>query len=265
MARAAISLNTLLAQLDSLAPRRNKASDGWIGDTSHQNRTSDHNPWYPPPHGGVVTARDFTHDPTHLRGQWVADTLVTHRDPRIKYIIWNRKIWTPGAGWRAYTGQNPHTSHVHLSVVSSPLCDSATPWQGFTKTEENDMELTDKIRFWDGFEITVGQSLADTWQLANNLNGRPTRPNQPADMPPWLTKLFTELAAMRAEQVRQAGMLAAQGELMRQIAQDEELDLVAIEGAALKGAKQGVAESTIDVDINIQGNPDLPEVKTSGQ
>lgn len=126
--RVANSLQTLLGQFNALAPTRNKVSDGSIGDTNHQNRTSDHNPWYGP---GIVTARDFTHDPARLSMHWVADTLVAHRDPRIKYVIWNRRIWNPAAGWRAYTGANPHTSHLHLSVVASPACDSTAAWAGF--------------------------------------------------------------------------------------------------------------------------------------
>lgn len=63
----------------------------------------------------------------------------------------------------------------------------------------SDMELTDKIRFWDGFEITVGQALADTWQLANNMSDRPTRPNQPSDPPPWLDNFGLALAKLQAD------------------------------------------------------------------
>jgi hypothetical protein len=36
----------------------------------------------------------------------------------IMYMIWNRKIWgayNASAGWRPYTGSNPHTDHVHFS------------------------------------------------------------------------------------------------------------------------------------------------------
>jgi GH25 family lysozyme M1 (1,4-beta-N-acetylmuramidase) len=110
----------------------------------------------------------------------------------------------------------------------------------------DDMELNDKIRFWDGFEITVGEALGSSWQLANNLSARPTRPDQPADIPPWITQLLSELAALRGE-------IAGQGELLRQIAKDEDLDLAAIQEAARAGARQGVGESTIDVDINVAG------------
>lgn len=71
-----------------------------------------------------------------------------------------------------------------------------------------DMEQADKIRFWDGFEITVGQALAETWQLVNNLNDRPTRPNEEADPPGWLgvftnalTKLQSDITELKARSV----------------------------------------------------------------
>lgn len=33
----------------------------------------------------------------------------------IKYVIWWRQIWTPGKGWKPYSGPSPHTDHVHVS------------------------------------------------------------------------------------------------------------------------------------------------------
>jgi len=32
-------------------------------------------------------------------------------------VIWQRKIWTQGQGWHPYTGINPHTNHVHISLA----------------------------------------------------------------------------------------------------------------------------------------------------
>lgn len=121
----AASLEKLLAQLNAKAPHRSKISDGSIGDAAHAARNSDHNPWYQ----NTVTARDFTHDPDGgLNGQWLADALVASRDPRLKYVIWNRRIWLAGGRWKSYTGTNPHTHHVHVSVVASPMCERTTPW-----------------------------------------------------------------------------------------------------------------------------------------
>lgn len=111
MARRAYALQTLLAQVDALYPNRSKASDGWIGDAAHATRVSDHNP----DANGVVRAQDFTHDPDDLSGEWLANALIKSGDKRIKYIIWNKRIWQNGS-WKAYDGLNPHTKHLHLSV-----------------------------------------------------------------------------------------------------------------------------------------------------
>lgn len=123
--RVAYSLDVLLGQLNAHAPNRSKVSDGSIGDAVHATRDSDHNPWYGP---GIVTARDFTHDQAGGLGcHWLAAALTASGDRRIKYIIWNRRLWAAGS-WRTYTGPNPHTRHLHLSVVASPACDDITPW-----------------------------------------------------------------------------------------------------------------------------------------
>src|SRR4029453_1637284 len=36
-----------------------------------------------------------------------------------KYVIWQRRIWMANSGWRAYSGTNPHTNHVHISLNST--------------------------------------------------------------------------------------------------------------------------------------------------
>lgn len=135
--RVAKALLTLRGQINALAPGRSKASDGTIGDTNHQNRNSDHNPHVIDGANGVVTALDITHDPAHgCDAGKVATSLHASRDPRIKYIIWNRKIaasYPVGAHgawvWRTYGGSNPHTRHVHISVIGEKAkYDAQTPW-----------------------------------------------------------------------------------------------------------------------------------------
>jgi hypothetical protein len=135
--RVALSLNKLLSQLNATAPNRSKASDGAIGDTNHSNRKSDHNPWVIDGGRGVVTARDFTHDAEHgCDCTKLAEAIRASRDPRVKYIIWNRRICTsfpkngkPAWAWRPYVGRNGHTHHMHLSVKAmKSLYDSQTPW-----------------------------------------------------------------------------------------------------------------------------------------
>ena len=135
--RRAKSLTTLVEQVNALSPNRDKSSDGWIGDASHQTRTSDHNPYIHDEDGTwVVTAQDITNDPTHgVPSQGLADRLVASRDERIKYVISNKKICSgtgqsnPAWVWRPYTGSNPHDHHVHISVKSDNAhYDDPRPW-----------------------------------------------------------------------------------------------------------------------------------------
>lgn len=131
--RLAGSLVTLRDQANEMWPKRSRASDGTIGDTAHQSRDSDHNPWVRDGPMGVVTAIDITHDPkSGCDAQRIVDTLLSSKDARIKYIIWNRRIasstvspWT----WRPYSGSNPHTKHFHLSVMEQKAkYDDAGSW-----------------------------------------------------------------------------------------------------------------------------------------
>jgi endonuclease I len=127
--RIAASLKKLRDQVNAAAPNRNKESDGWFGDLAHQATNSDHNPWVwdEASRKGVVTALDITHDPAgKCDCRMLAKTLESSKDPRIKYVIWNRKIMnsSPIGGsdawvWRDYTGQNPHVKHIHISVQCS--------------------------------------------------------------------------------------------------------------------------------------------------
>lgn len=36
----------------------------------------------------------------------------------VTYVIWWRRIWSPGRGWRPYSGPSTHTDHVHASFGS---------------------------------------------------------------------------------------------------------------------------------------------------
>lgn len=139
MARKAKSLETLLRQVNQTWPNRSKVSDGWIGDTAHQARKSDHNANA----AGVVQALDITHDPAHGVDTWqTADVLRQRRDPRIKYVISNGRIFGsdeavrlgqsqgPAWTWRPYTGSNKHAHHVHVSVLDdSARYDDPSEWR----------------------------------------------------------------------------------------------------------------------------------------
>jgi hypothetical protein len=128
--RVAESLKKIRAQVDALAPGRNKASDGTIGDLNHQAGQSDHNPAILDGTMGVVTAIDITHDLNHQCDcDKLATSLETGKDSRIKYVIWNKRIMSAYAvngtaawTWRPYKGANPHNKHIHISVQ----CDKAS-------------------------------------------------------------------------------------------------------------------------------------------
>lgn len=112
--RLARSLVILRDEINALALNRDKSYDGTIGDESHQSRVSDHNP----NEMGVVCAFDATHDPEHGADMGVISVAVAKSGhPSLKYVIHHRRIWTPEHGWHDYTGDNPHLTHMHVSVT----------------------------------------------------------------------------------------------------------------------------------------------------
>lgn len=123
--KLAPSLVGLEAEANRLAPRRSQRSDGSIGDAAHRARKSDHNP-----DGGWVHAIDLTHDPAggfdaHAHARRIAE----RRDPRVKYVISNGRIWHPGVGWSGYGGLNPHRTHLHISIHHTPAArGDLRPW-----------------------------------------------------------------------------------------------------------------------------------------
>lgn len=139
--RVARSLDVLKAEIDALAPGRSTESDGSIGDTAHASAPSDHNPNA----RGVVTARDFTHDPASgANMDVIARHVAASGHPALKYVIWDRRIWSSARadeGWRPYRGSNPHTRHMHVSAGSGPdghstgAYDDTSPW-GIADYEE---------------------------------------------------------------------------------------------------------------------------------
>src|SRR5262244_2906548 len=90
--RAARALVTLYNQVNQQVPARGRdtGDDAFIGDLSHQQRASDHNP----NQLGVVCALDITHSPRPggFNADNFFDLLLAKRDPRLKYFIHNRMI-----------------------------------------------------------------------------------------------------------------------------------------------------------------------------
>lgn len=143
MWRLAFSLATLRSQLNTEYPNRSRASDGTIGDAAHQAVPSDHNPNAQ----GVVCAMDITHHPGYLDAHALADRLIIHRHPNLKYIISNNRIagaWTQWR-WVRYAGSNPHDKHIHISVGVGEDGRSVQPYDDSTtwNIKEEEVKATD--------------------------------------------------------------------------------------------------------------------------
>ena len=121
----------LREQFDDTFPDRDRRSDGWIGDTRHSSRPSDHNP---DPKTGVVRATDTDRD-VHKSGKPdlmpdIADQLrlaAKNGEKRIAYIIFAGRIASSRMGWRwrTYKGSNAHDHHMHVSFNKAGDDDSS--------------------------------------------------------------------------------------------------------------------------------------------
>lgn len=116
------SLVKLREQVNTRWPNREKTSDGWIGDTSHQARKSDHNPDWDA--DGIVRAIDVDKDGINVDELLAAVV----GDARVAYVIWNRHIWTHAAGWQPYSGTNAHTAHIHVSIRHTSAAAAGGAW-----------------------------------------------------------------------------------------------------------------------------------------
>jgi len=142
--RVAGSIKTLGQQITAAFPRRSTRSDGTVASRGHDenNPTSDHTV-KPTTGAGIVRAIDITDDDLHGDMGPVAEALRKSKDPRIKYVI---HLWDEASSnkpkmfssypkgsykpytWRPYTGSNPHTSHMHVSVVSTAIGENTGLW-----------------------------------------------------------------------------------------------------------------------------------------
>jgi len=122
--RLAKSLEVLRDQINTLAPGRARGWDGSIGDASHQARKSDHDP----DADGVVHAIDVTHDPKRgCDANVLTEALRKGKDSRLKYCIWNGRIFSSLVSpwkWRVYNGASKHDHHMHVSVMDEGADDT---------------------------------------------------------------------------------------------------------------------------------------------
>lgn len=112
----------LREQIDDAFPDRDRTSDGWVGDTRHTARPSDHNP----DANGWVRAIDVDRD---LSGKAKPDIMPDLADQiriagksgekRISYVIFDGRIASSRLNWRwrKYTGSNKHNHHCHISFT----------------------------------------------------------------------------------------------------------------------------------------------------
>jgi len=151
-------LVALRSEFNRIAPARDKASDGSIGDAAHRRRSSDHNP----DETGTVPIRDADRlnevhgldvDVNLRRPGLTMERVVQHilarcrsgAEKRLRYIIFNRRIWEASNDWRerAYSGDNPHTEHAHFSASYDTAREASTAsWHLSTLTQPKGSNVT---------------------------------------------------------------------------------------------------------------------------
>jgi hypothetical protein len=155
-------LVALRNEFNAVAPRRDKASDGSIGDPAHAQSPSDHNPdetgrtpYEDADNVNEVHAIDV--DTDLRRSGWnmqkaVEIIVLRHRDgrdDRLQNVIYNRRIWSRQWGWtaRVYTGANAHTQHAHFSArYTTPQENNTRSW-GLLEAEDDDMATITQTDF----------------------------------------------------------------------------------------------------------------------
>lgn len=153
-------LKALFTAFNVVAPDRAKDSDGSIGDVAHRQSVSDHNP---DEEGNVpihdadsvneVHAIDVDKDlnESDLTMEKVVQFLLIRcrsgAEKRLRYIIYNRRIWSASSDWvqKTYTGASPHTEHAHFSASYDPNHEANTAsWY----LEEIPVALTAADKTW---------------------------------------------------------------------------------------------------------------------
>ena len=107
-------------QVDTWFPDRSiKSPEGWLGDSRHSARKSDHNPDI----NGWVRAVDINSrlESSDSLAPYLADQIriAGKSDKRLSYVIYNGRICSKILNWkwRKYKGINPHKRHIHISFT----------------------------------------------------------------------------------------------------------------------------------------------------
>ncbi len=170
-------LVSLRDEFNELAPLRDKASDGAIGDLAHQQEASDHNPdetgrtpYSDADHINEVHAIDVDDDlrkPGWTMAKCLEIIITRHRtgrDDRLQYIIYDRRICSRSWGWtwRPYTGPSAHTEHAHFSARYTTAQEADTrPWGLLAADDQEDNMSAQDVRdgvaqfFWDAYHAAT--------------------------------------------------------------------------------------------------------------
>ena len=121
---------TLRDQVNKRYPKRDRASDGTIGDQAHKARgkLSDHNP----DRSGYVMALDLDEDgwPAHTFADQLIEYMRKSGDKRIKNVVYEGRVasgtyadqvWV----WRSNVPRLGHAHHIHISFAEPAKHDGA--------------------------------------------------------------------------------------------------------------------------------------------
>lgn len=127
-----------LEEATQLYPTRRRTSDGICASSIHhaQNPGSDHEPNILIDGKYYASAFDLSNDPQSGCDAFaLAELLRIKRDPRVKYVIAHNQMYSSYSGtgitrwvWRPYNGPDPHTLHIHVSVLPDYLFSGLLWW-----------------------------------------------------------------------------------------------------------------------------------------
>ncbi|WP_328462292.1 hypothetical protein OHA21_34830 [Actinoplanes sp. NBC_00393] len=175
MATLVPSLVRLRTDFNTVFPGRDKSSDGWIGDTAHQGRDSDHNP----DERNLVHAIDVDANlgsGVDMRDvvEFIVARCRSGKEKRLTYVIHDRTIWSATQGWtaRRYSGDNPHTAHAHFSAGDTPARERDT---GTWHLEEVPVALTAADKKWiaDQIAVTMKRLITQDEEVRRHLRAIP--------------------------------------------------------------------------------------------
>ena len=126
MAKLCAAGVTLRSQINERFPRRDKASDGWIGDTAHASRggwgLNGQGSYHNPAPDGYVHAIDIDEDfgaqgdSMKFAAQLASYCRAGLDNGRIVHIVYEDKVASATAGnWHFRGSGYGHTFHVHIS------------------------------------------------------------------------------------------------------------------------------------------------------